>query len=173
MIVALSDIGQEPKPLIWSNERYLALVESGVIDESRYIELIDGQVVVSMPQGKLYNLIFLALQKAFAALELFEHGLAVQTTVMLREGNTYDPEFALLRPEYIRANFREVTTYYGRSRCRSAVVSSILMRRSRDMRRQVWQPIGSWTPSIGTSGSLPIRSEETIVRARSFRRATR
>lgn len=91
---------EEPKPLRWSTERYLALVESGIIEESRFIELIDGQVVTSMPQGKLHNLLFLALQRAFAALGLFERGLAVQTTVVLREGNTYDPEFALLRAEY-------------------------------------------------------------------------
>ena len=90
----------EPAPLFWTNERYMALVESGVIEEARHIELIDGQVVTSMPQGKLHNLLFLALQRAFAALGLFERGLAVQTTVILRQGNTYDPEFALLRAEY-------------------------------------------------------------------------
>lgn len=100
MTVAELEALGEPAPLRWSNERYLALVESGVIEESRSIELIDGQVVISMPQGKVHNLIFLALQRAFAASGLFERGLAVQTTVVLREGNTYDPEFALLRAEY-------------------------------------------------------------------------
>ena len=42
-MVALSQIGQRPTPLIWSNERYLALVESGVIEDGRGVELIDGQ----------------------------------------------------------------------------------------------------------------------------------
>lgn len=98
-VVQLETVG-EPAPLRWSNERYLALVESGVIEETRQIELIDGQVVISMPQGKLHNLLFLALQRAFSAMGLFVRGLAVQTTVVLREGNTYDPEFALLRAEY-------------------------------------------------------------------------
>lgn len=100
MVVALADIGKEPEPLRWSNERYLALVESGVIEETRHIELIDGQVVISMPQGKLHNLLFLALQQAFRKIDFGDLIIATQTTVVLREGNTYDPEFALLRAEY-------------------------------------------------------------------------
>ena len=100
MTVALSDVGAEPAPLRWSNERYLALVESGVIEETRHIELVDGQVVISMPQGKLHNLLFLALQKAFRLIDFGDLTIATQTTVVLREGNTYDPEFALLRAEY-------------------------------------------------------------------------
>ena len=100
MIALLADIGKAPEVLVWSNERYLALVESGVIPESRGIELIDGQVTIHMPQGKLHNLLFLALQQAFRKIDFGELMIATQTTVVLREGNTYDPEFALLRAEY-------------------------------------------------------------------------
>ena len=100
MVFAESRIGEEPALLRWSNERYLALVESGVIEETRHIELIDGQVVISTPQGKLHNLLFLALQQAFRKIDFGDLIIATQTTVVLHEGNTYDPEFALLRAEY-------------------------------------------------------------------------
>lgn len=99
MTVALADIGAEPAPLRWSNERYLALVESGVIPEGRGIELIDGQLMVQMPQGELHQFLFFALQVAFEAMRAAGQGLRAQPTIQVAEGQTYDPEFALLRPE--------------------------------------------------------------------------
>lgn len=100
MTATLSQVGQEPAPLVWSNERYLALVESGVIPEGRGIELIDGQVITTMPQGKLHYLVCLALQRVLIAMGAMEHGLSIQPTMVVREGEIYDPEFVLLRPEY-------------------------------------------------------------------------
>ena len=102
MRVALSDIGAEPAPLRWSSERYLTLIESGVIPEGRGVELIDGQVILFMPQGKLHNLLFLALQQAFRRVDFGEATIAAQTTLVMTEGNTFDPEFALLRAQYER-----------------------------------------------------------------------
>jgi Uma2 family endonuclease len=88
-------------PLRWSTERYLALVESGVIEDGRGIELIDGQIVVATPQGELHYFVFYALQGVLAAMGAFDKGLVSRPTVVLRDGDTYDPEFALLRPEAI------------------------------------------------------------------------
>ncbi len=99
MTAHLTDVGAEPAPLRWSNERYLALVESGVIPEGRGIELIDGQVVQQMPQGELHQFLFFALQVAFEAMRGASQGLRTQPTIQVAEGQTYDPEFALLRPE--------------------------------------------------------------------------
>lgn len=90
----------EPAPLRWSNERYLALVESGAIAEGHGVELIDGQVTTSTSQGKLHGFSFLALQRAFATMGAFANGLSVQPTVIVAEGEVYDPEFVLLRLEY-------------------------------------------------------------------------
>lgn len=84
----------------WSNERYLALVESGVIEEGRGVELIDGQVIESMPQGKLHYLVCLALQRVFEAMGATAQGLSTQPTIILQDGDIYDPEFVLLRPEF-------------------------------------------------------------------------
>ena len=102
MTATLSDIGQEPTPLVWSNERFLALVDSGVIEEEQGVELIDGQIITTMAQGELHQFLFFALQAALAAAGAFDQGLRVQPTVQIAEGQTYDPEFALLRPEALR-----------------------------------------------------------------------
>ena len=86
----------------WTTNSYLSLIESGIVPETRWIELVDGQIVESMPQGELHQFIFLALQKAFAAMGAFSDGLAVQPTVRLTEGNVFDPEFAFLVPTALR-----------------------------------------------------------------------
>ena len=102
MIAALSDVGQEPAPLVWSNDRFLALVASGVIGEGPGLELIDGQIIATLPQGELHRFLFFALQSALAAMGAFQGGLRVQPTIQVAEGQTYDPEFALLRPDALR-----------------------------------------------------------------------
>lgn len=78
----------------------MALVDSGVVPEGRGIELLDGQVVTEMPQGKLHFLIFRALQIAFEAMGAARHGLVTQPTILFSGDSALDPEFALLRPEY-------------------------------------------------------------------------
>ena len=100
MVVAFEETEQELAPLRWSNERYLALVESGVIEEGRGVELIDGQVMTTMPQGKLHYLICRALQRLFESIGGTHVGFSTQPTIVVAEGEVYDPEFVLLRPEY-------------------------------------------------------------------------
>lgn len=102
MTVALSEIGAEPAPLVWSNARYMALVESGVIEEGRGVELIDGQVIETMPQGELHQYLFFALQAAFESMRAASQGMRSQPTIQIAEGQTFDPEFALLCPEAVR-----------------------------------------------------------------------
>lgn len=91
---------ERPPLMRWTVERFIALVESGVIPEGRGIELLDGQVVTEMPQGKLHFLVFRALQLAFEAMEAAKHGMVAQPTILFRGDNALDPEFALLRAEY-------------------------------------------------------------------------
>ena len=100
MAVVSSGLGQELKPLVWSNARYLLLVESGIIEEGRNIELIEGQVVTAMPQGRLHYLVCLALQRLLVEMGAMDRGLSIQPTVILGEGEIYDPEFVLLRAEF-------------------------------------------------------------------------
>lgn len=72
-------------------ERDLGLVESGILEASRSIEAIDGQVVASMPPGKRRNLPVLALPQAFRRIDFGDLLIAVRTTVVLREGDAHDP----------------------------------------------------------------------------------
>lgn len=84
------------KPFSWSSERYLAMVEAGIMPEGRGIELLDGQLVETMPQGKIHWFIYVALQRVFASLGAFGKGLVVQPTIILGPQNVVDPEFAVL-----------------------------------------------------------------------------
>jgi len=87
------------RPFRWSNERYLALVESGIIPEGRGIELIDGQMIEAMPQGKVHRFIFRALQRAFGSMGGFEQGMEFNSTIVLPEGNVFDPEIIFVSPD--------------------------------------------------------------------------
>lgn len=88
-----------PPPMRWTTKRYMALVESGVIEEGRGVELIDGQIVTEMPQGDLHLFAFKAIQRALARMGAFDAGLVVSPTIIMHEGNALDPEFAFLAPE--------------------------------------------------------------------------
>jgi Uma2 family endonuclease len=85
----------------WTTERYLALVESGIVPSEPGIELIDGLLFESIPQGQLHYFIFSALQRVFATMGAFERGLVVQPTLIVSEGNVFDPEFVVLKNEAI------------------------------------------------------------------------
>lgn len=67
-----------------------------MIEEGRGIELVDGELIDNMPQGKRHDFIFAALQRAFASMGLFGEGLVVQPTVVMEGDSVLDREFALL-----------------------------------------------------------------------------
>ena len=100
MGVGSTSLSQEPQSLVWTNARYLALVESGIIEEGRGIELIGGQVITTMPQGRIHYLVCLALQRLLVEMGAMAQGLSIQPTIVVQEGEIYDPEFILLSPEY-------------------------------------------------------------------------
>ena len=99
MTVEQVETGLDPTPLRWTLRRSLELVESGVIHEGRGIELIDGQVMQTMPQGELHPFLFFALQAAFETMETARQGVRSQPTIILGGHDVYDPEFALIRRE--------------------------------------------------------------------------
>ena len=101
-MVALSEVGAEPAPFRWTAERILALVECGVIEEGRGVELIDGTIFTDPPQGAAHFVVFMALQRLFGGAGLVAKGLMVGPTVIVSDHNVFDPEFALLRPEALR-----------------------------------------------------------------------
>jgi Uma2 family endonuclease len=86
-------VGAPPDPLVWDERRYYALMESGVLDEGRGVELLNGQVIHTMPQGGLHLLVLNALQDAFAAMEGAGR-VRSGSTIRLNEINVVDPELA-------------------------------------------------------------------------------
>ena len=84
-----------PQPLRWTAERYLLLIESGIIVDGALTELVDGEVVESVPQGNRHFQTFRLLQEAFRALGV--PGLIVSPTIQVSEFSVVDPEFALIR----------------------------------------------------------------------------
>lgn len=88
------------RPFRWSNEQFLALIEAGIVPNGNGIELIDGQLMETGPQGECHLLLFWALQRALASFGGFDKGLAVRPTVVLHGGNVFDPEFAILSRSY-------------------------------------------------------------------------
>ena len=87
-----------PPLMRWTVERFMALVESGVIPERRGIELVDGQVVTEMPQGDPHFDALKTIQRALAAMGGFDHGMMVGPTIFAGE-NVFDPEIAFLSPD--------------------------------------------------------------------------
>ena len=84
-----------PQPLRWTAERYLLLIESGIIVDGALTELVDGEVVESVPQGNRHFQTFRMLQEAFRALNV--PGLIVSPTIQISDFSVVDPEFALIR----------------------------------------------------------------------------
>ena len=111
------ELAARPPLMRWTVERFMALVEFGVIPERRGIELLDGQVVTEKPQGKLHFLLFLALQRAFETMEAAKHGLATQPTILFQGDSALNPEFALLRAEYAAGICLDRKSFYSSWRC--------------------------------------------------------
>ncbi|QDU87349.1 hypothetical protein Pla175_07080 [Pirellulimonas nuda] len=88
-----------PAPVLpmWrcTTEKYLRMIDTGVFDDQR-VELIEGYLSAMAPagpdhSGATYDFIeaFLPVAKRFK--------VCVQGTVVIGEGNVFDPDFALLR----------------------------------------------------------------------------
>ncbi len=89
------ETAERPPLMRWTVERFMALVESGVIPERRGIELVDGQVVTEMPQGDLHVIALRVLQRALAAMGGYDHGMMVGPSVITQNA-VFDPEIAFL-----------------------------------------------------------------------------
>jgi Uma2 family endonuclease len=95
---ALKDQGAV-RPLHWTAQRFLALVEADAFTDVRGLELVNGQIWQEMPQGKLHRYAFIALQRIFDAIGASSQGLEIATTVVLSSDSVVDPEFTFLKRE--------------------------------------------------------------------------
>lgn len=79
----------------FSTEKYLQMVDAGVLGPSDKVELIGGVIVDMSPAGKPHNQFLILMVDLFAPL-LEEYQVAIQATLPLDDGNVFDPDFMLL-----------------------------------------------------------------------------
>jgi len=77
-------------------DEYLAMIDKGVLGPSNKVELIDGMIVDMSPAGARHNHVLFQLTTLFAP-ALDRAVVAVQGTLVVAEGQVFDPDFMLLR----------------------------------------------------------------------------
>lgn len=80
----------------FTTEKYLHMVDAGVLGPSDKVELIGGVVVDMSPAGIPHNQFLIYIVDLFMPL-LTDFQVAIQATLPLDEGNVFDPDFMLLR----------------------------------------------------------------------------
>ena len=79
-----------------SNEKYLRMIDGGILGPEDKVELIGGAITNMAPAGPEHGGSIIHFPRLFApVLDRFEIG--VQVTLVLAEGHVYDPDFMLLR----------------------------------------------------------------------------
>jgi Uma2 family endonuclease len=82
----------------FSTDDYLQMIEVGALGPSDKVELIDGIIVDMSPAGPRHNHVLFQLTHLFAP--VFQRTvIAVQGTLVVGEGQVFDPDFMLLRPK--------------------------------------------------------------------------
>lgn len=83
----------------WTADEFMAAIEAGAIREPRRVELLDGIIERTMPQGPLHRFSYAALNRVLSAMGVFERGMESIPPVILGERSAIEPDFGLLRPE--------------------------------------------------------------------------
>jgi Uma2 family endonuclease len=82
-------------PARFSSRQYLQMVEAGIFGPADKVELIDGVITPMVPAGPEHNASVMQFPRLFApVLGRFE--LLIQGTVVLGDGQVFDPDMALL-----------------------------------------------------------------------------
>jgi Uma2 family endonuclease len=80
----------------FSTARYLEMIEKGVLGPKDRVELIGGVIVDMSPAGSRHNHFLGQLNRLFVPIfDKFE--VWIQGTMIVAEGQVYDPDFLLLR----------------------------------------------------------------------------
>jgi Uma2 family endonuclease len=75
---------------------YLQMIKAGVLGPGDNVELIDGIIVCMSPAGPRHVQSVLTLNRLFAPI-LERAEIAVQVTLVVAEGQVFDPDFMLLK----------------------------------------------------------------------------
>jgi len=80
----------------FSTEDYLQMIEAGVLGPEDHVELIGGIIVDMPPAGPPHNHFLLMANRRFSSLH-DQFFIAIQGTLVVAEGEVYDPDFMLLK----------------------------------------------------------------------------
>ncbi len=81
----------------FSTSDYLRMIEAGMFGPSDRVELIEGMIVARSPAGPRHHHVLTRLTTLFAP--LYDRLLpSVQGTIILADGEVYDPDFMVLCP---------------------------------------------------------------------------
>jgi Uma2 family endonuclease len=78
-------------------DEYMAMVDAGVFEERRRVELIRGFVVDMAPSGPDHSYVTMRFPRLFATL-MADFELWIQGTLKVDRRHVFDPDFMLLRP---------------------------------------------------------------------------
>jgi Uma2 family endonuclease len=78
-----------------STDQYLRMIDAGILDDDK-VELIGGVITAMAPAGPDHVGSLYALTECFAKV-VNQFVLAIQGTIVIAEGNVFDPDLALLR----------------------------------------------------------------------------
>src|SRR3954452_18437129 len=79
----------------FSTARYLEMIEKGILGPKDRVELIGGVIVNMSPAGSRHNHFLGQLNRLFVPI-FDKYEVWIQGTMIVSEGQVYDPDFLLL-----------------------------------------------------------------------------
>jgi len=80
-----------------SNERYLEMIREGALGPEDHVELINGMIIDMSPAGSKHADVVDRLNELLFPIRS-GHRVRIQSTLVVAEGQVYDPDFMLLKP---------------------------------------------------------------------------
>lgn len=146
-----------------SNEKYLGLIESGVLGTSDKVELIRGLISAMTPAGPDHSSVIGIIPTLFKDL-LSDYRLLIQGTVRISEGNILDPDITVLKP-HTNAYYRK--KHAGPDDILLIVeVSNSSIRRDREVKTGIYAAAGIaeyWIADLNTKTMIVQRQPKGEV----------
>ncbi len=80
----------------FSTADYLEMIDKSVLGPEDHVELLGGIIANMSPQGSRHAYFLMRLNRLFAPL-MGQHQIMIQSTLVVAEGQVFDPDFLLLR----------------------------------------------------------------------------
>jgi len=89
-----------------TSERYLEMIREGVIGPDDRVELINGMIIEMSPAGPSHADVIDRLNELLFPIR-GKHRIRIQSTMVLSEGQIYDPDFMLLKPRPSNDSYKD------------------------------------------------------------------